>query len=1259
MGILNNIITMKEFTPTNSKAKAAFNDFASIVLKVASPDRIREWSYGEVTKPETINYRTQRSEKSGLFDEKIFGPDKDYECYCGKYRGIRYKGIVCEKCGVEITRSIVRRERMGHIELASPVSHIWFLRSMPSRIGLLMGMPTADLEKVIYFAGYIITSVNEDERSNLLKDLDSEYKSKVKNLQDEKSKEAVKELLTNAKKEIENVQAGVVLDEVSYHNYSVKYGTLFEAKIGAEAIYEILKTLDLQKLQTKLETELEKAGSLDKEKISKRLSTVKSMISSGIRPEWMFLTTIPVIPPALRPMVPLDGGRYATSDVNDLYRRVINRNNRLRKLIEINAPDVILRNEKRILQEAVDALVDSSIRHGSASAGALTQAQRRPLKSLADNLKGKRGLFRANLLGKRVDYSGRSVIVVGPDLHLNQCGLPKHMALELFRPFVISKLLERELAYNIRGAGRLIDEDIPEVWAILEEVIKGKYVLLNRAPTLHRLGIQAFMPILIEGNAIQVHPLVCTAFNADFDGDQMAVHVPLGEEAQAEAREIMASDKNILKPGSGEPTVTSKLLDIILGCFWITKEIKGAKGEGSYFGTPAEAITAHDFSELDLRAKIKVIAPDNAKYAKFEGKMFETTVGRVLFNEVLPADYAFINKEITRKFMATVGDDLINKYGMQNVAPILDAVKTFGFKYATYSGTTWGIDDVQEPEGKSQIIEASKVLADEVQKNYEMGFLSKEEKTEKIIEVWLGAKIEVEKLIPASLPKDGSVHDMVNSGARGSLGQITQMAGMKGLIQSASGATIEFPILSSNKQGLSPVEYFITTHGSRKGLTDTALNTAKAGYLTRKLFDVSQDVIVAEDDCGSKEGMVIKKETASGMEVALAKSAKGRVLAEDVLNASGKVLFKRGHLLNKEDADKMEAAGITEVKVRSPLSCKSLYGVCAQCYGNDVGRGELVQLGEAVGTVAAQAIGEPGTQLTMRTFHAGGAASAGGDITAGLPRVEEIFEKRSPKNPAVVNRVDGVVTEIKDLGKEKVFTVIPELHDKAKSKKKAEFEYVASYRRTPLVKVGDKVVKGQLLTDGSADIDELFKYAGHEKTEQYIINEVSKLYELQGEPVSRKHIEVIVRQMFSRRKVKHGGDTKLSSGDVVSAAYFSEENARVKALGKDEAKGEAVVMGITEISLTRRSFLSAASFQHTTRVLINSAIRGTEDHLAGLKENVIIGRLIPAGSGFSASPKAAITAKAAADATPVYQVDTIAPAAGAVTVKSEAEVEEK
>ncbi len=1228
---------MKEHN--NQPKNVTFNDFDAMALKVASPARIAEWSFGEVTKPETINYRTQRSEKNGLFDEKIFGPDKDFECYCGKYRGVRYKGIVCEKCGVEITRSIVRRERMGHIELASPVSHIWFLRSMPSRIGLILGMSTADLEKVIYFAGYIITGVNEADRENLLKDLDSEYKSKVKNLQDEKSKDALKELLLNAKKEIDGIQVGVVLDEVAYHNFSVKYGTLFEAKIGAEAIYDILKNLDLVKLEKNLVGELEKTNSLEKEKLNKRISVVRAMIKSEIRPEWMFLTNIPVIPPALRPMVPLDGGRFATSDVNDLYRRVINRNNRLKKLKEIHAPDVILRNEKRILQEAVDCLLDNSIRHGANSGGALTQAQRRPLKSISDNLKGKRGLFRANLLGKRVDYSGRSVIVVGPDLKLNQCGIPKHMALELFRPFVISKILEKELAFNIRGANRLIDEELPEVWAILEDVIKGKYVLLNRAPTLHRLGIQAFQPILIEGNAIQVHPLVCTAFNADFDGDQMAVHVPLSDEAQAEAANIMAADKNILKPGSGEPTVTAKLLDIILGCYWMTVEVPGGKGEGKYFADPAEAITARNFGGVSLRSKIKILAPNTVKFAGMEGKLIETTVGRLLLNEIMPADYPFINKEVNRKYMATIVDDLINRYGMEHVAPILDAIKSFGFKYASFSGTTWGIDDIQEPKGKTAIIEAAKKEAEEVLNNYNLGFLSEDEKLTKNIEIWHNAKAEVEKLIPDSLPKHASVANMVNSGARGSYGQITQMAGMKGLIAAASGETIQFPILSSTKQGLTPIEYFITTHGARKGLTDTALNTAKAGYLTRRLFDVAQDAIVTENDCGTREGMIMKKAAASGMEVSFTKNARGRILSAPV-EKNGKVLFEKGHLLSKEDAIKLDTEAITEISVRSPLTCKSHRGVCVKCYGADLGKNHLVEIGEAVGTVAAQAIGEPGTQLTMRTFHQGGAASAGGDITQGLPRVEEIFEKRAPKNPAIVNKVDGMVTEIKDMGKERVIVVTPDIGEKS-AKKKQDIEYVVNYKRLPLVKVGDKVTKGQIITDGSANIDEIFKYGGTDLAENYIITEVSKLYELQGEPVSRKHIELIVRQMFSRKVVKDPGDTGLSVGDVISIADLDRENEKAEKAGKTGAKGEATVMGITEISLSRKSFLSAASFQHTTRVLINAAVRGTEDTLIGLKENVIIGRLIPAGSGFKGSQKEMMVSKAsrtiASDETSIEQ----------------------
>jgi DNA-directed RNA polymerase subunit beta' len=1203
----------------NRKQQGANMDFDSITLKVASPDRIKEWSFGEVTRPETINYRTQRSEKSGLFDEKIFGPDKDYECYCGKYRGIRYKGIVCEKCGVEITRSIVRRERMGHIELATPVAHIWFLRSVPSRIALVLGMSAGDLEKVAYFAGYIVTSVAEDERARILRDLDSEFKTKTKTLTDEKGKESLKELFLKTKKDIEAIKMGTVLDEVAYHAFSVKYGTLFEAEIGAEALYNICKNLDLKALVKKLEVDLEKASSVDREKITKRLSVLRAMIAAGVRPEWMFLTKIPVIPPALRPMVPLDGGRYATSDVNDLYRRVINRNNRLKKLKEIFAPEVILRNEKRILQEAVDSLIDNSIRHGSASQGALSQAQRRPLKSLSDNLKGKRGLFRQNLLGKRVDYSGRSVIVVGPDLKLNQCGLPKHMALELFKPFVISGLLKKELAYNIRGASRLIEEGIPEVWAILEEVISDKHVLLNRAPTLHRLGIQAFKPILIEGNAIQIHPLVCTAFNADFDGDQMAVHVPLSTEAQTEAREIMAADKNILKPGNGEAIVTAKL-DIVLGCYWMTKTVDGLKGEKKMFSTPESAMTAVDFGVIDLRAKILVLGTDEKKYEEFKGRAFETSVGRLIFNRVLPADYPYLNQEITRKRMAQLADDLIDRYGYDHVPEMLDQIKRLGFEYATRSGVTWGIDDIKEPPAKHGIIAEAKKEAREVLEQYNQGLLSHDERLRKNIEIWHDAKSQVEKLIPDTLDKNGSVADMVFSGARGSLTQITNMGGMKGLIANIAGETIEFPILSSSKAGLTPIEYFITTHGSRKGLTDTALNTAKAGYLTRKLFVVSQDVMIGEDDCGTKAGVAIGKDSSSGIEIPMSRNIKGRVLALDVEDKGGKTIFKRGHLISKHDAVAIEAAGVTKVSVRSPMTCESIHGICVKCYGYDLGRNQLIGLGEAVGTVAAQAIGEPGTQLTMRTFHAGGTASVGGDITQGLPRVEEVFEKRAPKNPAVIAHADGTVTDVKDLGKEKVIVVLSSAAEKGK-KKGGEIEYEVHWRRMPLVKIGDKVTKGDFLTDGSADLDELFKYAGRERTQQYIITDVNRLYELQGEAVSRKHIEVIVRQMFSRVKVKDPADTSFSTGEVVSDREYRMEKTRVEELGKEPAKVDSTIMGITEVSLSRRSFLSSASFQNSTRMLINAAIRGNSDKLVGLMENVIIGRLIPAGSGMKGSPK--------------------------------------
>ncbi len=1190
-------------------------DFNHITLKLASPEQIKEWSYGEVTKPETINYRTGRSERGGLFDEKIFGPEKDYECYCGKYRRIRYKDIICEKCGVEVTRSIVRRERMGHIELSTPVAHIWFLRGVPSRMSILLNISVSDLEKVIYFAGYIITKVYEEEKEIIVQNLDKEYKTKVKNTNDDETKEKLKALLSSTKKEIGEIYEGKVLNEISFHHYSLKYGTCFEANIGAEAIYSIFKNLDLNKLKAHTEGMLEKASVVEKDKLQKRLSLIRAMIYAGIRPEWMLLTVIPIIPPVLRPMVALDGGRHATSDLNDLYRRVINRNNRLKKLKEINAPDVILRNEKRIIQEAVDALIDNSIAKQNDNV-AMSQSQKRALKSLSDNLKSKQGLFRQNLLGKRVDYSGRSVIVVGPQLKLNQCGLPKHMALELFRPFVISKILQAEIAFNIRGANKLIEEQTPEVWAMLEEVIQGKYVLLNRAPTLHRLGIQAFNPILIEGNAIQVHPLVCQAFNADFDGDQMAVYVPLSEEAQMEARELMASNKNLLKPQNGDPIVHPSK-DIVLGAYWMTKSLDEEMGEGKYFSSPNAAVTAFEYGVVSLRAKIKVLATSSFKYKKFGEKIFDTTVGKILFNSILPSDFSFVDDEMTQKRLSALVDELIVHYGVDNTPPVLDKIKEFGYKYATVSGTTWGFDNVKVPEEKPKIIAEGKKKEDQVISEWKEGLLSEEEKYQKIIEIWTQVKKEIEKVLPNTLPKNGSTYDLFTSKARGDITSLTQMTGMKGLIQNNQGRILEFPIIPCYHEGLSPIEYFITTHGARKGASDTALNTAKAGYLTRRLVDVAQDVVITEEDCGTKEGKMVSRENISGIEIPLSKNIRGRILAEDLKDKDGNVAYKKGFLVTKEEAYIIEKKGYSSVFVRSPLTCRTVHGLCQKCYGLDLGRNHLVNLGEAVGIIAAQAIGEPGTQLTLRTFHAGGVA--GTDITTGLPRVEEIFERRIPKNPAIVSETDGEIFEIKDKdGKEKIIKILSDSKIDGKSN---EIEYLVPFNRMPIVKVGDKVKKGEILTNGSADIAEIFKYGGKELVEEYIIREINKVYELQSASISRKHTEIIIRQMFSRRKVKDSGETNFSNGDIVENTAFIEENSRISKINKKEAKAETIVLGITEVSLRTKSWLSAASFQNTNRVLIENAVKGGVDNLRGLKENVIIGRLIPAGTGFKNKEK--------------------------------------
>ncbi len=1208
-------------------------DFSAIILKLASPQDILSWSHGEVTKAETINYRTQRAERDGLFDERIFGPEKDYECYCGKYRRIRYRGIICEKCGVEVTRSIVRRERMGHIALAAPVAHIWFVRGTPSRLGLLLNLSVSDLERVIYFAGYIITSVNKEAKLQILLNLEKEFKAKTKKIENRKEKDGFKSALSVTKQEIDSIVLYRVLSEADYRRLSLKYGEIFEASIGAEALFDIMKKLDLKQLEEKFEAEYEEASPQNRKKLIRQLDLTKAMRRSGIRPEWMFLTVVPIIPPALRPMVQLDGGRHATSDVNDLYRRVLNRNNRLRKLLELNAPEVIVRNEKRMLQESVDALIDNSIRRSQGAA--ISQSQKRPLRSLADMLRGKNGRFRQNLLGKRVDYSGRSVIVVGPELKLHQCGLPKHMALELFRPFVIAKLISRELAYNIRGANRLIDEKTDEVWAILEEVIKDKYVLLNRAPTLHRLGIQAFQPILIEGNAIQIHPLVCSAFNADFDGDQMAVHIPLGENAQREAKEIMASSKNLLIPRTGDPIINPSQ-DIVLGCFYMTRIREGARGEARYYSTPNEAIMAYDFGFLELQAKIKVLVTNSPKYKEFAKDNFlETTVGRLLFNSVLPSDFSYINEEISRKKMVKLVEQLIQHSGKEQVPVILDRIKDFGFKYATKSGFSWGMDDVVRPPEKTRIIEEAMKKEKEIYKYYDEGLLTDEERYHQTIMIWQDTKAKVDEIVANSLDKFGPVYSMVSSGARGSWVQINQMAGMRGLVRNPAGRIIDFPIISSYKEGLNVLEYFISTHGARKGTADTALKTAKAGYLTRRLVDVAQDVLIAEDDCGDKNGSPIDRKLLALYEEDMEPKLKGRILAQDLAIKK----FKKGHLISPEDAKVIDDSGVERVYIRSALTCRAKWGLCRLCYGRDLGSNELIKLGEAVGIIAAQAIGEPGTQLTMRTFHTGGIAGKGGDITLGLPRVEELFEARTPHNAAIISEAPGMVLDIRGEEKEKIVEVLTEPEAmaeaearagavKTKAKKvsaakktkqtivKEKMEYRIPFGKRVLVEKGQKIKAGDSLSDGPIDVKHLFKVAGKEAAQNYILKEVSRVYNIQGVSINDKHLEVIVRQMFSRFKVKDPGNTNFSIGRIIERTEFIEENERVKKEGGSIARAVRLIMPISKVALTTTSFLSSASFQDTARVLIRASLEGSRDRLRGLKENVIIGRLLPAGTGF-------------------------------------------
>ena len=1184
-------------------SNAKLNDFKSIRLRLASPEDILNWSHGEVTKPETINYRTQRYERDGLFCEKIFGPAKDWECYCGKYKKIRYKGIICDKCGVEITRSIVRRERMGHIKLAVPVSHIWFLRGVPSKIGLALGMSTQDLEKVVYFASYVVMEVNEEARREALQRLDSELKSKQKKAKSGEGEESIsdlKDVYQVSREELKSLKKFQILSEVEYFNLSMKYAHVFRAGIGAEAVRKLLEEMDFDEEIGRIKKHLQDDKSSDKRRLLKRLKLFQGMRQSGIRPEWMFPTAIPVIPPDLRPMVQLDGGRFATSDLNDLYRRIINRNNRLKKLIEIGAPEVIARNEKRMLQEAVDALFDNSARRGQTSVAAST-GQRRALRSLADMLKGKKGRFRQNLLGKRVDYSGRSVIVVGSQLRLRQCGLPKKMALELFKPFIINKLIEGEHAHNVRSAGKMVEFETEEAYKMLDEIIEHHYVLLNRAPTLHRLSIQAFQPVLIEGKAIQIHPMVCAAFNADFDGDQMAVHVPLTAEARREASDIMLSSQNLLKPASGEP-ITIPSQDMVLGCYYMTHILKELKGEGKIFSGGEEAIMAYHFEKADLRAKVKV---------KVDDEIVETSPGRVLFNQIIPEELGFVNQEMDKGKLREIVGRCLETVGPERTARFVDDLKNLSFAIVTRSGMSWGMNDLIVPAKKEGILREAEKRVEMIDKQFEMGLLTIQERKNRVIEIWNEAKNKITYAVRESLDKEGPVYSMVYSKARGTEAVIVQMTGMKGLVAGPTGETIELPVKSSFKEGFNVLEYFISTHGARKGMADTALRTATAGYLTRRLVDVAQDVVVRKQDCKDKEGTYLYREDSDVVSISFASRLRGRVLVEDVKDsATGRVVAKKGEMVSKDKALEIEKKGIDKVKIRSVVTCKARRGICQTCYGLDLGRNELVQIGQAVGIVAAQAIGEPGTQLTMRTFHIGGVA--GSDITQGLPRVDEIFEARLPKGEAAVSEIDGKVVEIKETEKEKIVRIEQE----GPKKKKEIREYIVPGVMNLNVKEGELTARGQILSEGHIDLKKLFKIEGRDAIHRYIIKEVQEIYSAQGEGINDKHIEIIIRQMLSRVRILDPGDTDLLPGDIVEEVQFLEANEEAKKQKKSVAVAERLLLGISKVALSTESFLSAASFQETAKVLINAAVTGKEDKLRGLKENVIIGKLIPAGTGF-------------------------------------------
>ncbi|MFR7819056.1 DNA-directed RNA polymerase subunit beta' [Candidatus Pseudoruminococcus sp.] len=1157
-----------------------FNVFESIKIGLASPEKIREWSYGEVKKPETINYRTLKPERDGLFCETIFGPQKDWECHCGKYKKIRFKGKICDRCGVEVTRSKVRRERMGHIELAAPVSHIWYFKGIPSRMGLILDISPRTLEKVLYFAMYIVT-----DPGNV--------------------------------REIEKKQC---LTEKEYRDLKEKYEDDFEAMMGAEAIKKLLAEIDLDQLSAELKEELENASGQKRVRLLKRIEVVESFRLSGNRPEWMILDVIPVIPPDIRPMVQLDGGRFATSDLNDLYRRVINRNNRLSRLLELNAPDIIIRNEKRMLQEAVDALIDNG-RRGRP----VTGPNNRALKSLSDMLKGKQGRFRQNLLGKRVDYSGRSVIVVGPELKMYQCGLPKEMALELFKPFVMKILVENNAAGNIKAARKAVERAKPEVWDALEKVIKGHPVLLNRAPTLHRLGIQAFEPVLVEGRALKLHPLACTAFNADFDGDQMAVHVPLSAEAQAEARFLMLASNNLLKPSDGRP-VTVPTQDMVLGSYYLTLDKDGEPGEGKIFRDCDEAIMAYDAKVVSLHAKIKVRRTLEINGVMKTG-LVDTTVGRIIFNRPIPQDLGFVDRTnpendlkfeidflVGKKQLGKIFDKCIRIHGTQRTSEVLDAVKAQGYKYSTKSAITVAVCDAEIPPAKKDIIARAEKQVDQVTKMYKRGFMSNQERYEKVLKVWETATNDVSDALQANLGRYNPIFMMADSGARGSMSQIRQLAGMRGLIANTAGKTIEIPIRANYREGLNILEYFISSRGARKGLADTALRTADSGYLTRRLVDVSQDVIIREDDCGTTEGIEVFeiKEGKESIE-SFHERLLGRYLCEDFKDlATGEVLVSKDKLMGDDEADLIVSKGVERIKLRSILHCRAKHGVCKRCYGANLANGQPVTVGEAVGIIAAQSIGEPGTQLTMRTFHTGGVAGAE-DITQGLPRVEELFEGRKPKHLAIISEIAGVV-KFEEIKKNRHAVIYNDETGEQRS-------YLIPFGSRVRVEEGQVIEAGEMITEGSVNPHDVLAIKGTEAVQNYLIQEVQKAYRMQGVDINDKHIEVIIRQMMKKVRIDDNGSTKLLPTTLVdkSELYAANDEIRARIANGEEGLTEAtytpMLLGITKASLATDSFLSAASFQETTRVLTDAAIKGKVDPLMGLKENVIIGKLVPAGTG--------------------------------------------